>query len=187
MVVGVDRDGSAQDQRSLASRASGRLSRPSPASASCHHRAALSWSQSPCAGARAQRPFQALGVREPLGRILGQAPQHDTLQVLGDIGAAPRGWHHRLAGVRHHHPDPRPPVERRPAGQQEVGHRPQRVDVAAGVDSYAPSPAPATCTAACRGSPLLGQMRRLRSSPRAGPGRSRAAWPRRAGRRARPR
>jgi hypothetical protein len=43
--------------------------------------------------------LEALGVRESLGRVLGQAPQHDALQILGDIGAALRGRHHRVAGV----------------------------------------------------------------------------------------
>src|SRR4051794_5772436 len=45
----------------------------------------------PVAGAiaLAQGPLQARGVGEALVRVLGQAPQHDTLQVLGDIGADP--------------------------------------------------------------------------------------------------
>ena len=77
---------------------------------------------SPRAGARAQGPLQGLGVREPLGRVLGQAPQHDALQVLGDAGADPRRGHHRVAGVRDQHRDPaRPP---RTAAGRSAGSRP---------------------------------------------------------------
>src|SRR4029077_9367986 len=81
-------------------------------------------------GARPEGTFQALGVREPLGRLLGQAPQHDALEVLGDGGAVPRGRNHRVVGVRDHDPNPIPPVEWRTPGQQIIGHRPQRVEVA---------------------------------------------------------
>ena len=95
-----------------------------------HHRAACSWPQSPAAGALAQGPLQGRGVGEALGRVLGQAAQHDALQVLGDVGADPRRRHRRVAGVRDQHREPIIPLERRPAGQQVVGHRPQRVEVA---------------------------------------------------------
>ena len=40
------------------------------------------------------------------------------------------GEHHRLVGVRDHHSDAAAEIERRPAGQQVVGDRAQRVDVA---------------------------------------------------------
>src|SRR5690349_13695271 len=45
----------------------------------------------PVAGAiaLAQGPLQARGISEALVRVLGQAAQHDALQVLGDIGADP--------------------------------------------------------------------------------------------------
>jgi|GEM_PF-6334854 len=36
------------------------------------------------AAAFAQRSLWSLGIREPIGRALGQAPYHDALQVLGD-------------------------------------------------------------------------------------------------------
>ena len=33
----------------------------------------------------AQRPLQARGIGESFDRVLGQAPQHDALQVVGDV------------------------------------------------------------------------------------------------------
>jgi hypothetical protein len=37
----------------------------------------------PPAGARSQGPRQALGIREPIGRVLGQAALHEALQIPG--------------------------------------------------------------------------------------------------------
>ena len=45
----------------------------------------------PRAGALAQGSLQSLGIRVALGRVLGQAPQHDALQVVGDACAG--DWH----------------------------------------------------------------------------------------------
>jgi hypothetical protein len=58
----------------------------------------------PRAGALAQSSLQALGIREPIGRVFGQAPQDDTIQVLGDARADHGRGHHRVAGVRDQKP-----------------------------------------------------------------------------------
>ena len=44
-----------------------------------------------------QGSLEARGGWVPLGRVLGQAAQHDPFQIRRDVGADPRQRHHRVA------------------------------------------------------------------------------------------
>ena len=93
--------------------------------------------------------LEAFDVLKSLGGILGQAEEHDALQILGHVRAKPRGGHERVAGVRDHHAENILSLELRPASQEERGHRPQGEVVSPNVGRPFPS---MTATQGARGS-----------------------------------
>ncbi len=86
-----------------------------------------------------------LGIGEPIGRVLGQAAQHDALQILGNVRTDLRRGYHWVAHWAISQPNSVVPVEGRTPGQEVISDRAERIDIAPPVDLLiAAWPAPAT-------------------------------------------
>ena len=91
-----------------------------------------------------------------------------------------RRGHHRVAGMGDHHADRALSVKRGLTGQQVVGHRPERVDVASLVELVAAHRLLGRHEERrAKDLALIAQIGRDDRGARDGPARSRAAWPRR--------